>query len=155
MTGAARVLRGLQFLNLSIITHGWPEVEKRFERLAVYSFLLRSRFGQCIGMVGSEEFAGQIFDVLARRRGITAQLLTKNQFWEFWEQLQTFFDMVDKNADGQITEEELKERSELIIAIWPTCVFIVTGTPSSPSPLLPLIVPQHAHLVSWRLDVKL
>ncbi|KAG8082185.1 hypothetical protein GUJ93_ZPchr0014g47518 [Zizania palustris] len=109
MTGAARVLRGLQFLNLSIITHGWPEVEKRFERLAVYSFLLRSRFGQCIGMVGSEEFAGQIFDVLARRRGITAQLLTKNQFWEFWEQLQTFFDMVDKNADGQITEEELKE----------------------------------------------
>ncbi|KAG8093152.1 hypothetical protein GUJ93_ZPchr0012g18820 [Zizania palustris] len=118
MTGAATALRGLQFLNSSVVTHGWLEVEKRFQRLAVDGFLLRSRFGQCIGMVGSEEFAGQIFDALARRRGITAQLLTKDQFREFWEQLsdegfdaklQTFFDMVDKNADGQITEEELKE----------------------------------------------
>lgn len=53
-------------------------------------------------MVGSEEFAVQIFDSLARRRGITAQLLTKDQLREFWEQLsdpgfdaklQTFFDM--------------------------------------------------------------
>ncbi|XP_040385492.1 respiratory burst oxidase homolog protein B-like [Oryza brachyantha] len=118
MTGAARALRGLQFLNSSVVTNGWPEVEKRFDRLAVDGFLLRSRFGQCIGMVGSEEFAVQIFDALARRRGITAQLLTKDQVREFWEQLsdpgfdaklQTFFDMVDKNADGQITEEELKE----------------------------------------------
>uniref|UniRef100_A0A0E0MN96 EF-hand domain-containing protein n=1 Tax=Oryza punctata TaxID=4537 RepID=A0A0E0MN96_ORYPU len=118
MTGAARALRGLQFLNSSAVTNGWPEVEKRFDRLAVDGFLLRSRFGQCIGMVGSEEFAVQIFDALARRRGITAQLLTKDQLREFWEQLsdagfdaklQTFFDMVDKNADGQITEEELKE----------------------------------------------
>uniref|UniRef100_J3NDZ1 EF-hand domain-containing protein n=1 Tax=Oryza brachyantha TaxID=4533 RepID=J3NDZ1_ORYBR len=107
-----------EFLNSSVVTNGWPEVEKRFDRLAVDGFLLRSRFGQCIGMVGSEEFAVQIFDALARRRGITAQLLTKDQVREFWEQLsdpgfdaklQTFFDMVDKNADGQITEEELKE----------------------------------------------
>ncbi|KAL5198603.1 hypothetical protein ABZP36_002115 [Zizania latifolia] len=63
--------------------HGWPEVEKRFQRLAVDGFLLQSRFSQCIGMVGSKEFAGQIFDALARRRGITAQLLTKDQFREF------------------------------------------------------------------------
>ncbi|KAL6643681.1 hypothetical protein ACP70R_018447 [Stipagrostis hirtigluma subsp. patula] len=118
VTGAARALRGLQFLNQSAVTQGWPEVEKRFDRLAVDGFLLRSRFGQCIGMVGSEEFAAQMFDALARRRGITAQVLTKGQFREFWEQLsdpgfdaklRTFFDMVDKNADGQITEEELKE----------------------------------------------
>ncbi|KAL6842061.1 hypothetical protein ACP4OV_028040 [Aristida adscensionis] len=118
VTGAASALRGLQFLNQAAVTQGWPEVEKMFDRLAVDGFLLRSRFGQCIGMVGSEEFAAQMFDALARRRGITAQLLTKDQFREFWEQLsdpgfdaklQTFFDMVDKNADGQITEEELKE----------------------------------------------
>uniref|UniRef100_A0ACD5XN41 Uncharacterized protein n=1 Tax=Avena sativa TaxID=4498 RepID=A0ACD5XN41_AVESA len=70
------------------------------------------------GMVGSEEFAAQMFDALARRRGIVAQVLTKDELREFWEQLsdpgfdaklQTFFDMVDKNADGRITEEELKE----------------------------------------------
>ncbi|KAG2621236.1 respiratory burst oxidase homolog protein B-like [Panicum virgatum] len=118
VTGAASALRGLQFLNQAAVTEGWPEVEKRFHRLAVDGFLLRSRFGPCIGMVGSEEFAVQIFDSLARRRGITAQVLTKDQLREFWEQLsdpgfdaklRTFFDMVDKNADGQITEEELKE----------------------------------------------
>lgn len=50
MTGAARALRGLHFLNQSVVTQGsWPEVEKRFDRLAVDGLLLRSRFGQCIG----------------------------------------------------------------------------------------------------------
>ncbi|VAI14314.1 unnamed protein product [Triticum turgidum subsp. durum] len=119
MTGAARALRGLHFLNQSVVTRGsWPEVDKRFDRLAVDGLLLRSRFGQCIGMVGSEEFAAQMYDALARRRGVVAQVLTKDELREFWEQLsdpgfdaklQTFFDMVDKNADGRITEEELKE----------------------------------------------
>ncbi|KAM0921828.1 hypothetical protein ACQ4PT_006735 [Festuca glaucescens] len=119
MTGARQALRGLQFLNQSVVTQGsWPEAEKRFDRLAVDGLLLRSRFGQCIGMVGSDEFSVQMFDALARRRGIVAQVLTKDELREFWEQLsdpgfdaklQTFFDMVDKNADGQITEEELKE----------------------------------------------
>ncbi|CAN6329775.1 unnamed protein product [Urochloa humidicola] len=118
LTGAASAFRGLQFLNQAAVTEGWSEVEKRFHRLAVDGYLLRPRFSQCIGMVGSEQFAEQIFDALAWRRGITAQVLTKDQVREFWEQLsdpgfdaklRTFFDMVDKNADGQITEEELKE----------------------------------------------
>ncbi|KAJ3688508.1 hypothetical protein LUZ61_017672 [Rhynchospora tenuis] len=118
MTTAAKALKGMQFLSDNMVTQGWPEVEKRFEKLAVDGVLLRSRFGQCIGMTGSDEFAGQVFDALARRRGISAQLLTKDQVREFWQQLmdrgfdarlQTFFDMVDKNADGRITEEEVKE----------------------------------------------
>nr|CAB3466098.1 unnamed protein product [Digitaria exilis] len=118
VTGAAAALRGLQFLNQAALAEGWPEVEKRFHRLAVDGFLLRSRFGKCIGMDGSEEFAAQIFDSLARRRGITAQVLTKDEVKDFWQQLsnpgfdaklQTFFDMVDKNDDGQITKEELQE----------------------------------------------
>jgi respiratory burst oxidase len=50
MTGARQALRGLQFLNQSVVTQGsWPEAEKRFNRLAVDGLLLRSRFGQCIG----------------------------------------------------------------------------------------------------------
>lgn len=49
VTGAASALRGLQFLNQAAVTEGWTEVEKRFHRLAVDGFLLRSRFGQCIG----------------------------------------------------------------------------------------------------------
>jgi respiratory burst oxidase len=55
-----------------------------------------------VGMENSEEFAVQMFDALARRRGITKQVLTKDELREFWEQLtdqgfdgrlQTFFDM--------------------------------------------------------------
>lgn len=69
-------------------------------------------------MEESTEFAGELFDALARRRGITSALITKAQLRDFWEQmidesfdarLQTFFDMVDKDADGRITEEEVKE----------------------------------------------
>ncbi|CAO2196957.1 unnamed protein product [Urochloa humidicola] len=87
VTGAPSALRGLQFLNQAAVTEGWSEVEKRFHRLAVDGYLLRTRFGQCIGMVGSEQFVEQIFDALARRRGITTQVLTKDQVREFWEQL--------------------------------------------------------------------
>lgn len=53
-------------------------------------------------MTESKEFAGELFDALARRRGITSSSVTKNELREFWEQitddsfdsrLQTFFDM--------------------------------------------------------------
>ncbi|VAI25408.1 unnamed protein product [Triticum turgidum subsp. durum] len=69
-------------------------------------------------MDGSDEFAVQMFDALARKRGIVKEVLTKPELKEFWEQLsdqgfdnrlQTFIDMVDKNADGRITVEEVKE----------------------------------------------
>jgi Respiratory burst NADPH oxidase len=49
MTTAARALKGIKFLSENMVTQGWPEVEKRFEKLAVDGVLLRSRFGQCIG----------------------------------------------------------------------------------------------------------
>jgi respiratory burst oxidase len=50
----------------------------------------------------SSEFASELFDALARRRGMTSPSITKAQLREFWEQitdqsfdarLQTFFDM--------------------------------------------------------------
>ena len=50
----------------------------------------------------SSEFAGELFDALARRRGITTSSVTIPELREFWEQitdqsfdarLQTFFDM--------------------------------------------------------------
>ena len=55
-----------------------------------------------IGMNESSEFAGELFDALARRRGIVSASVTKEELREFWEQitdqsfdsrLQTFFDM--------------------------------------------------------------
>lgn len=69
-------------------------------------------------MKESSEFAEELFDALARKRCITSPAVTKDELHEFWEQitdtsfdarLQTFFDMVDKDADGRITEEEVKE----------------------------------------------
>lgn len=50
----------------------------------------------------SKEFAGELFDALARRRHIIGGSINKAQLKEFWEQisdqsfdsrLQTFFDM--------------------------------------------------------------
>lgn len=122
-SAAARALMGLKFMNKSNVGgaggEGWAEVESRFRKLAdADGTLPDSRFGQCIGMNESGKFAKELFDALARRRGITTSFVTKDEFREFWEQitdqsfdarLQTFFDMVDKNADGRITEGEVKE----------------------------------------------
>ncbi|MQL79991.1 hypothetical protein Taro_012450 [Colocasia esculenta] len=121
-SGATSALQGLQFLTKTVGaaagSGGWAEVEARFQTLNIDGCLPRSKFGQCIGMTGSEEFAVGLFDALARRRGIQCPWLSKGELREFWEQisdqsfdsrLQTFFDMVDKNADGRITKEEVKE----------------------------------------------
>ncbi|VAH75930.1 unnamed protein product [Triticum turgidum subsp. durum] len=119
-SSAAVALKGLQFVTAKVGNDGWTAVEKRFNHLQVDGMLLRSRFGKCIGMEGSDEFAMQMFDSLARKRGMVKQVLTKEELKDFWEQLsdqgfdnrlQTFFDMVDKNADGRITSEEVKEVS--------------------------------------------
>ncbi|CAL9199058.1 respiratory burst oxidase homolog protein C-like [Musa acuminata AAA Group] len=116
-SAAAHALKGLKFITKTDGATGWPAVEKRFDELAVDGALHRSVFGQCIGMK-EKEFAGELFDAMARRRNITGDKITKAELREFWEQiadqsfdsrLQTFFDMVDKNLDGRITEEEVKE----------------------------------------------
>ncbi|KAA8536845.1 hypothetical protein F0562_029323 [Nyssa sinensis] len=117
-SGAARALNGLRFMNKNVGNEGWTEIEKRFDELAVNGTLPKLRFGQCIGMNESKEFAGELFEALARRRCITSSSISKAELREFWDQitdtsfdarLQTFFDMVDKDADGRINEEEVKE----------------------------------------------
>ncbi|KAF0897088.1 hypothetical protein E2562_033638 [Oryza meyeriana var. granulata] len=116
-SAAAHALKGLKFISRADGGAGWPAVEKRFDELAKDGLLHRSKFGQCIGMK-ELEFAGELFDALARRRNISGDSISKAELLEFWDQisdtsfdsrLQTFFDMVDKNADGRITEEEVKE----------------------------------------------
>ncbi|PON71163.1 Respiratory burst oxidase [Parasponia andersonii] len=118
--GSDRFPKGLEFMRMNRFDGGsWAPVEKRFDELADrFGILSKSHFGQCIGMRESREFANQLFDALARPRGITSASLLKDELREFWEQitdesfdvrLETFFDMVDKDGDGQITEEEVKE----------------------------------------------
>ncbi|CAL9198523.1 respiratory burst oxidase homolog protein B [Musa acuminata AAA Group] len=117
-SAAAQALKGLKFISKADGAAGWAAVERRFDELAVDGTLDRSKFAQCIGMKESKEFAGELFDALARRRQIKGDTITKAELREFWDQiseqsfdsrLQTFFDMVDKNADGRITEEEVRE----------------------------------------------
>ncbi|XP_050151823.1 respiratory burst oxidase homolog protein A-like isoform X2 [Malus sylvestris] len=122
-SGAQKALRGLRFISncKSSKTNGvdaWNEVEANFNKLAKDGHLHRAHFGQCIGMRDSKEFALELFDALGRRRRMKVEKISKDELYEFWSQisdqsfdsrLQIFFDMVDKNDDGRITEEEVKE----------------------------------------------
>ncbi|KAL6654760.1 hypothetical protein ACP70R_008225 [Stipagrostis hirtigluma subsp. patula] len=115
---AAHALKGLKFISCTDDgSDGWPAVEARFKEHAENGLLPRSKFGQCIGMK-ELDFAGELFDALARRCNVSGDSIGLEELHEFWEhisdtsfdsRLQTFFDMVDKNADGRITEEEIKE----------------------------------------------
>ncbi|EEF51661.1 respiratory burst oxidase, putative [Ricinus communis] len=119
-SAAAHALKGLKFISKTDGGAGWAAVEKRFDDITASTdgLLPRSRFCECIGMKESKDFAGELFNALARKRHIERDSIGKDELKEFWEQisnqgfdsrLQTFFDMVDKDADGRITEEEVKE----------------------------------------------
>ncbi|KAJ3695156.1 hypothetical protein LUZ60_000533 [Juncus effusus] len=116
-SGAHRALRGLRFISGSR-TNSWNEVSRNFDRLSHGGFLSRSDFAQCIGMTESKEFAMELYDTLGRRRRMKVDKISKEELREIWDQiadqsfdsrLQIFFEMVDKNADGRITEAEVKE----------------------------------------------
>ncbi|ONM26800.1 Respiratory burst oxidase homolog protein C [Zea mays] len=116
-SAAAHALKGLKFISKAQGTAGWEAVETRFHVLAESGLLHRSKFGECIGM-NEAAFAGELFDALSRRRNITGDSISQAEMLLFWDQisdtsfdgrLQTFFDMVDKDADGRITEEEIIE----------------------------------------------
>ncbi|XP_052490334.1 respiratory burst oxidase homolog protein A isoform X3 [Gossypium raimondii] len=116
-SGAQKALRGLRFITNNE-ANAWEEVENNFNKLAKHGSLFRSDFAQCIGMKDSKEFAQEMFDALSRRRRLKVEKISKDELYEYWSQitdqsfdsrLQIFFDMVDKNEDGRITEAEVKE----------------------------------------------
>ncbi|KAK4435413.1 Respiratory burst oxidaseprotein A [Sesamum alatum] len=117
---AQKALQGLKFISncKNNRVDAWNEVERNFEKLAKDGYLYRADFAQCIGMKDSKEFALELFDALSRRRRLKVEKISRDELYEFWSQitdqsfdsrLQIFFDMVDKNEDGRITEEEVKE----------------------------------------------
>ncbi|XP_074555636.1 respiratory burst oxidase homolog protein A-like [Curcuma longa] len=119
-SGAHKALRGLRFISgrKANGVDAWNEVQSNFDKLAHDGYLSRSDFAKCIGMKDSEEFALELFDALSRRRRLNVERISRDELHEFWCQitdqsfdsrLQIFFDMVDKNEDGHITEEEVKE----------------------------------------------
>ncbi|XP_076939757.1 respiratory burst oxidase homolog protein C-like [Bidens hawaiensis] len=120
-SAATHALIGLKFISKADGAAAWAALEKRFDDLTAGTtgLLPRALFGECIGMnKDSKEFAVELFDALSRRRNISGGAINKAQLKEFWDQiadqsfdsrLQTFFDMVDKDADGRISEEEVRE----------------------------------------------
>lgn len=119
-SGAQKALRSLRFISSTPANRvdSWNEIQSNFEKVSRDGFLHRSDFAQCIGMKDSKEFALELFDALSRRRRLKVEKISKDELHEFWLQitdqsfdsrLQIFFDMVDKNEDGRITEEEVKE----------------------------------------------
>ncbi|XP_052171721.1 respiratory burst oxidase homolog protein A-like [Diospyros lotus] len=119
-SGAQRALQGLRFISSRKAdgADAWNEVQRNFDRIAKDGYLCRADFPQCIGMRDSNEFALELFDALSRKRRLKVDKIGKDELYEYWTQiadqsfdsrLQIFFDMVDKNEDGRITEEEVKE----------------------------------------------
>ncbi|XP_010033187.2 putative respiratory burst oxidase homolog protein H [Eucalyptus grandis] len=121
-SGARRGLKSLRFLDRTITgkeVDAWKSMEKRFNQFAVDGRISKDKFGTCIGMGESKEFAGELFETLARRRKIHSENgITQEEMRAFWDdmtnqdidsRLQIFFDMCDKNGDGKLSEEEVKE----------------------------------------------
>ncbi|WOK95525.1 respiratory burst oxidase [Canna indica] len=119
-TSAQRGIKGLKFLDKNLAgKKGWHTIEKRFDKSAVNGRLQKENFAPCIGMAESKEFAGKLFEALARRRNLNPENgITKEELNEFWKEmtdqnfdsrLRIFFDMCDNNGDGQLTEDEVKE----------------------------------------------
>ncbi|KAF3453946.1 hypothetical protein FNV43_RR04387 [Rhamnella rubrinervis] len=122
-SGAAKGLNTLRFLDRTLTGKegdAWKSVEKRFNQYAVDGRISKDKFAVCIGMGGdSKEFAGELCDALARRRKVSvAKGIAQEDFRTFWEdmtnrdlesRLQIFFDMCDKDGDGKLSEEEVKE----------------------------------------------
>ncbi|KAJ0911604.1 putative NAD(P)H oxidase (H(2)O(2)-forming) [Helianthus annuus] len=119
---AAKGLNSLRFLDRTVTGKegdAWRSIERRFNQFAVAGKLPKDKFGICLGMGDSIEFAGELYDAMARRRNIDGEEgLTKEQVRDFWEEmtkkdldarLSIFFDMCDKNGDGILSEEEVKE----------------------------------------------
>ncbi|GAA0167221.1 oxidase [Lithospermum erythrorhizon] len=116
---AAKGLRNLRFLGGSK-TGKEPNVDELFNQHAVDGRLLfKDKFGACIGMADSKDFAEGLFEALARHHNIRPEDgINKEELDKFWVDLKSddpdkhlhlFFDMCDKNGDGRLSQEEVKE----------------------------------------------
>ncbi|XP_023635686.1 putative respiratory burst oxidase homolog protein G isoform X2 [Capsella rubella] len=124
---AGQALKGLKFICKTDCGAGWTALEKRFDKITATTggLLHKSKFGECIGM-NSKDFALELFDSLARRRHMSGDVIGKKKLKDFWEQisdqrfdsrLMTFFDMMDKDCNGRLTRDEVRE----IISLSSSC----------------------------------
>lgn len=122
VSSAEHALEGLKIINKVTATadqqRQWEAVKARFQSLKNEEGLLKkSDFAKCIDM-RPEEFAGEIFEALGRRVGKKVDAINEDELYEYWVQISDqsfdarmhiFFDLCDRNADGQITGVEVME----------------------------------------------
>ncbi|KAL1817153.1 hypothetical protein ACET3Z_019727 [Daucus carota] len=119
-SGAFRGLKSVKFIDKKKINKdGWKDAEHRFHQMAVNGKLKRDKFGICVGIQDNSEFAAELFDALVRRRNLDIENgIDIEQFKMFWEdialqdsdtRLHIFFDMCDRNGDGKLSVDEVKE----------------------------------------------
>ncbi|CAH1440945.1 unnamed protein product [Lactuca virosa] len=109
--------KGLKFISKEDENMAWAPLEKRFEDLTKYTNGMNK---------DSQEFAEELFDLLTLRRNIIGDSIDKEQMKHFWGQisgqsfdsrLQTFFDMIDKDEDGRITQDDVRKIISLSASI--------------------------------------
>lgn len=86
LLGFVHRLKGLNFVRGGAGAD-WAAVEGRFKYLQFEGHLFRRDFGRCVGIMESGEFALQLFDALAWRRGICRDYITKAELRHFWDQI--------------------------------------------------------------------
>ncbi|PON32644.1 Respiratory burst oxidase [Parasponia andersonii] len=100
----------------------WKDIENRFDRISVTAnasepVLKWSDFGFCIGMQQSPEFANELLRALRGRKDCKTNI-TKGELYSFWcsltdpcfdSRIRIFFDLCDRNMDGKITENDIKQ----------------------------------------------
>ncbi|KAK4270313.1 hypothetical protein QN277_023362 [Acacia crassicarpa] len=168
-SGASRGFKGLRFLDRTVTgkeQDAWNKIEKKFNQYAVDEKLTRDKFGVCIGMgPESKDFAGELFDALARRRNINAENgIIVDELKVFWEdmtdkdlesRLQVFFDMCDKNGDGRLSEEEVK-RVIMLSASANKLSNLKNQAPVYASLIMEELDPDHAgYIEKWQLETLL
>lgn len=115
---SSEALKGLKMF-ISMTDAGWIAVERRFDKMTAKTggLLDPLNFGECLG-INSKEFALGLFYTLARQRDISCEGVSKSELLELWCQindqcfdsrLRMFFDMADKDGDGRLSEEEVKQ----------------------------------------------
>ncbi|KAK6914535.1 EF-hand domain [Dillenia turbinata] len=110
----AHALRGLRFISRDQnADNGWRKVETStlLPQMASYPVHFFIRMEE-----DSKEFGEELFQALAKKRGINGDTIDKEQLKQFWQdiwdeesRLQIFFNMIDKDADGKITRKEVRE----------------------------------------------
>ncbi|XP_010514902.1 PREDICTED: putative respiratory burst oxidase homolog protein J isoform X1 [Camelina sativa] len=164
-SSAARGLQSLRFLDRTVTGReldSWRSIENRFNQFAVDGRLPKEKFGVCIGMGDSLEFAAKVYEALGRRRQInTENGVDKEQLKHFWEdmikkdldcRLQIFFDMCDKDGDGSRSLQKCLPISQTLTRI----LNLKKNAASYASLIMEELDPdQNGYIEMWQLEVLL